>query len=110
MMREDWSDCADNDISMRETASKAKTSKFITHVLLFLHTIAVVGFSIGAILTNVDVTNNATEIIFIHKMEIPFDINTQRTYRFILISEFFFVLMCAWSAGTTNCLLLVLVS
>lgn len=109
-MREDWQDCANNDISMRKTASKAKISERITNIILILHTMAVSGFSIGIILANIDVTNNTTELLFLTKIEVPFDINTQRTYRFVLLTELIFLIMWSWSSGTMNSLLLILVS
>ncbi|XP_071569001.1 uncharacterized protein [Temnothorax nylanderi] len=108
IMKKDWSDCVNDDISMRKTASKAKTSERITKIILILHTMSVVSFSIGVILANVDVTSNTTELIFLTKIEVPFDVNTQRTYRFILLIELCFVFMMAWSSGTTNSLLLIL--
>ncbi|XP_071569012.1 odorant receptor 4-like [Temnothorax nylanderi] len=108
IMKKDWSDCVNDDISMRMTASKAKTSERITRIILILHTMSVVSFSIGVILANVDVTNNTTELIFLTKIEVPFDVNTQRTYRFILLIELCFIFMMAWSSGTTNSLLLIL--
>lgn len=108
-MEEDWNDCDNDDISMRETTSKAKTSNRITNIILILHTMSVVGFSIGIILANVDV-NHTTELPFITKIEVPFDINEQRTYRIILMAEFFYIMMCSWSTGTINSLLLILVS
>ncbi|XP_024871875.1 odorant receptor 13a-like [Temnothorax curvispinosus] len=107
-MKKDWSDCANDDISMRKTASKAKTSERITKIILILHTMSVVSFSIGVILANVDVTSNTTDLIFLTKIEVPFDVNTQRTYRFILLTELCFIFMMAWSSGTTNSLLLIL--
>jgi len=111
IMQEDWSDCANNDISLRETASKAKISERITNLILILHTMTVSGHGIGVILANVDVTDNATtELRFFTKIEIPFDINTQRTYRCILITEFFFLMMWSWSSGAINSLLIILVS
>ncbi|XP_012061480.1 PREDICTED: odorant receptor 4-like [Atta cephalotes] len=108
-MQEDWSDCANNDISLRETASKAKISERITNLILILHTMTVSGHGIGVILANVDVTDNTTtELRFFTKIEIPFDINTQRTYRCILITEFFFLMMWSWSSGAINSLLIIL--
>ncbi|XP_011065211.1 PREDICTED: odorant receptor 67c-like [Acromyrmex echinatior] len=108
-MQEDLSDCVNNDISLRETASKAKTSERITNLILILHTMTVSGHGIGVILANVDVTDNTTtELRFFTKIEVPFDINTQRTYRCILITEFFFLMMWSWSSGAINSLLIIL--
>jgi len=74
-MQEDWSDYANNNISLRETASKAKISERITNLILILHTITVSGHGVGVILANVDVTDNTTtELRFFTKIEIPFNI------------------------------------
>ncbi|XP_011155805.2 odorant receptor 4 [Solenopsis invicta] len=108
VMREDWSDCANNDICMRETVRKAKVSERVTKVMMILHTTTIVTYSIGTILADIDVTNNTTELLFYTKVEFPFDVNTQRTYRFILAIDFFFLLMCSWCAGIMNTLLLIL--
>ncbi|XP_011870738.1 PREDICTED: odorant receptor 4-like isoform X2 [Vollenhovia emeryi] len=108
MMREDWNDCTNNDVSMRITASKAKSSERITYVIAILQTLSVLGYSSGPLLANIDVTNNTTEILFITKMEVPFDINTQRTYRLLLMAECFTLFIYSWSAGAINCLLLIL--
>ncbi|XP_011155817.3 uncharacterized protein LOC105193159 [Solenopsis invicta] len=109
VMREDWSDCANNDICMRETVRKAKVSERVTKVMMILHTTTIVTYSIGTILADIDVTNNTTELLFYTKVEFPFDVNTQRTYRFILAIDFFFLLMCSWCAGIMNTLLLILI-
>ncbi|XP_011688859.1 PREDICTED: odorant receptor 4-like [Wasmannia auropunctata] len=110
MMREDWSDCANNDNSMRELTSKAKTSERITNMLLFLHAFVIFAFGIGVVVADVDVTSNTTELSFICKMEVPFEINTQRTFRCIVVTEFFCMFMWSFSGGTLNALLIILVS
>jgi hypothetical protein len=110
MMREDWSDCANDDICMRETVRKAKISERVTNVMMILHTLSIVGYTSGTVLANVGVANNTTEFLFYTKAEFPFDVNTLRTYRFILAIDFFFLLMCSWCAGIMNALLLILVS
>ncbi|XP_011705112.1 PREDICTED: odorant receptor 4-like [Wasmannia auropunctata] len=107
IMREDWSDCANDAISTRETTSEAKASERITNLILILHTITVSTFGIGVLLADVDVTNT-TELPFMTKIEIPFDIDTQRTYKCIVMTEFFCMFMWAWSSGAMNSLLLIL--
>ncbi|XP_011688793.1 PREDICTED: odorant receptor 4-like [Wasmannia auropunctata] len=106
-MRENWSDCVNDAVSARETASKAKASERITNIILILHTMTVFAFGMGVLLADVDVTNT-TELPFITTIEIPFDINTQRTYKCIVMTEFFCLFMWTWSSGAMNSLLLIL--
>jgi len=111
MIREDWNDCIDGDvISMRETTRKAKISDRITNAIVTLHTMTIVAYCIGIILADADVTDHTTELPLLNKLEIPFDINTQRMYRFVLIIEFLLMLFYGWAAGITNSILLTLVS
>lgn len=110
VMAEDWSDCANSDINMRETARKAKMSDRITNAIVTLHTMTIVAYCIGIILADADVTDTTKELPLINKLEIPLDINTQSTYRIILITEFLLMILCGWAAGITNSLLLTLVS
>lgn len=108
-MAEDWNDCTNSDISIRETTRKAKISDRITNTIITLHTMTVVIYCIGIILADADVTDTTKEIPFLNKLEIPFDINTQFTYRIVLIVEFLHMILCGWAAGITNSLLLTLV-
>jgi len=110
VITEDWNDCANSDISMREISRKAKMSDRITNVIITLHTVTVVAYCMGIILADVDVTDTTKELPLINKLEIPFDINTQSTYRIVLIIEFLLMIFCGWAAGITNSLLLTLVS
>ncbi|XP_011631569.2 odorant receptor 13a-like [Pogonomyrmex barbatus] len=106
-MAEDWSDSANSDISMRETLHKAKLSDRITNTIIILHTMTIVTFCIGIFLANVDV-NDEIELPFATKIDIPFEIKTQFTYRIILLIEFLHLICCGWAAGVTNSLLLTL--
>jgi len=110
VMTEDWNDCANSDISMREISRKAKMSDRITNVIITLHTVTVVAYCMSIILADVDVTDTTKELLLINKLEIPFDINTQSMYRIVLIIEFLLMIFCGWATGVTNCLLLTLVS
>lgn len=109
-MAEDWNDCIDSDISMRETTRKAKISDRITNAIVLLHTMTIVAYCFGIILADADVTDTTRELPFVNKLEIPFDINTQSTYRIVLLTQFFYMVLCGWVAGITNSLLLTLVS
>ncbi|XP_025262843.1 odorant receptor 4-like [Camponotus floridanus] len=110
MIREDWNDCIDGDvISMRETTRKAKISDRITNAIVTLHTMTIVAYCIGIILADADVTDHTTELPLLNKLEIPFDINTQCMYRFVLIIEFLLMLFYGWAAGITNSILLTLI-
>ncbi|XP_072751075.1 uncharacterized protein [Anoplolepis gracilipes] len=108
MIKEDWNDCVDSDVSMRETERKAKLSDRITNTIVTLHTTTIVAYCIGIILADADVTDHTIEVPFLNKVEIPFNINTQRMYRFVLITEFVLMLFYGWAAGITNSLLLTL--
>ncbi|KYN18449.1 Putative odorant receptor 92a [Trachymyrmex cornetzi] len=109
VMAEDWNDCANSDISIRETTRKAKISDRITNAIITLHTTTVVAYCIGIILADVDVTDTTKELPLVNKIEIPFDINTQFRYRTVLITEFLLMILCGWAAGITNSLLLTLI-
>jgi len=109
-MAEDWNDCSNNDISIRETTRKAKISDRFTNAIIILHTTTIVAYCIGIILADTDVSDTTKELPLVNKIEIPFDINTQFTYRTVLIAEFLLMILCGWAAGITNSLLLTLVS
>ncbi|XP_072750609.1 odorant receptor 4-like [Anoplolepis gracilipes] len=108
IMSKDWHDCANSEISMQETIYKAKLSDRITNAMLMLHTLSVVGYGTRILLANVDITDRASEPPYIHKMELPFDVNTQKVYRMVVIAQFVYVIMCSWAAGAVNALLLTL--
>ena len=109
-MAEDWNDCSNNDISIRKTTYKAKISDRFTNAIITLHTTSVVAYCIGIILADIDVSDTTKELPLVNKIEILFDINTQFTYRTVLIVEFLLMILCGWAAGITNSLLLTLVS
>ncbi|GAB1863064.1 Odorant receptor [Camponotus japonicus] len=108
MMAEDWNDCAKNDIEMHEAVNKAKTSNRITNVIMIIHTVAVLLYG-DLILAKVDVTDRTINLPHIYKIEVPFSINTQRTYKVVLIVELIHLLVCSWGMGTLNALLLTLI-
>ncbi|KAL6254495.1 hypothetical protein P5V15_014548 [Pogonomyrmex californicus] len=108
MMKEDWADCVDNNINMLQTASKAKTSNRITSAILIFHTISVVGYSTGVLLADVDVSNHTGELPLITKIELSFDINAQRTYKSIVMTEFILLILSTWTAGAMNALILTM--
>ncbi|XP_025262840.1 odorant receptor 4-like isoform X1 [Camponotus floridanus] len=108
MMAEDWNDCTESDIEMHETVNKAKMSNHITNVIMTLHVISPVLYGMNIILANVDITDHTVELPHIFKMEIPFNINTQCTYKVVLIVELIHLVMCSLSLGVINVLLLIL--
>jgi hypothetical protein len=110
MMAKDWSDCPNSDIEMREIADKAKISDRIVNAVIALHSFAVLTYGIGIILADVDVTNRTIALPHINKIKLPFDINTQRTYKVVLITELMYVVVSGWGIGVLNALLLTLVS
>ncbi|XP_032669858.1 odorant receptor 13a-like [Odontomachus brunneus] len=108
MMSDDWDESAKSDVALRETQHKAKLSDRVMNSVFVLHTITIIGYSFGIIINDIDVTNHTSELPYVEKVDIPFEVNTQLTYRSILIAEFLFVIMCAWAAGVTNALLMCL--
>lgn len=109
-MMEDWNDCAKNDIEMHETVNKAKISNRIINAIMILHTVSPILYSVSIILANVNVTDYMVELSYIYKMKISFSINTQCTYKVMLIEELMHFVMCSWYLGTLNALLLIWVS
>lgn len=109
MMTEDWNDCTRNDIEMHEAVNKAKISNRIANAIMTIHTIAVLLYG-DLILAKVDVTDRTIKLPHIYKIEVPFSINTQRTYKVVLTVELMHLLMCSWGMGILNALLLTLVS
>jgi len=109
-MTDDWKDCAHSNISMQKAMSKAKISDRIINGIIILHTMNIVVYCVGIIFIDVDVTDQTTELPHFCKIDIPFNIKTLRTYRFILIMQFFHLILSVWSAGIINALLLSLVS
>ncbi|XP_025262858.1 odorant receptor 4-like [Camponotus floridanus] len=111
MMAEDWNDCTKGDIEMHETVNKAKMSNRITNAIITLHTVGPIIYSLSIILrvASVDITDHTVELPHIYKMEIPFNINTQSTYKIVLIVELIHLVMCSWALGILNALLLILI-
>ncbi|XP_025262763.1 odorant receptor 13a-like [Camponotus floridanus] len=107
-MAEDWNDCAKNDSEMHEALNKARISNRITNVIMILHTLSPVLYGVNIILASVDITDYTVELPHIYKMEIPFNINTQYTYKIVLIVELMHLVMCSLSLGIINVLLLIL--
>ncbi|XP_077261627.1 odorant receptor 4-like [Temnothorax americanus] len=108
MTAEDWKDCDNTDVELRETAKKAKLSSRICNGLIILHTIAAFAYVVGILLADADVTNPTAELPLMMKMEYPFGIDTQRKYRLVLATQFVFVMVCSWGAGLFNALFLTL--
>ncbi|XP_072750604.1 odorant receptor 4-like [Anoplolepis gracilipes] len=109
MMAEDWSDCAKSDIEMHEAVNKAKMSNRIANSIITLHTVVPLVYGIGVILANVDVTDRSIKPPHIYKAEVPFTINTQSTYKVVLIVEWIHLIMSSWGLGILNALLLILI-
>ncbi|XP_028044840.2 odorant receptor 4 [Monomorium pharaonis] len=107
MMTEDWNDCNGSDVNMRETLCKAKLAARITNAMFTLHTLTIVAYSIGIFLADVDVTNQS-ELPLLLKVELPVNINTERTYRTLLTMQFVHLIMSGCGTGLLNALLLTL--
>lgn len=110
LIMDDWSDYAKSDIGMRVMMYKAKLSDRITNAILILHTMSIVVYCLGVIMADADVTDQTIELPFVNKLKLPFNINIQNTYRFILIAEFVHMIFCNWLLGIVNAILLTLVS
>ncbi|KAL6254500.1 hypothetical protein P5V15_014553 [Pogonomyrmex californicus] len=108
MTTEDWSDCDNNDIALRETTQKTKLSSRICNGLIILHTVAAFAYVIGILLADADITDRTAELPLMMKMEYPFVIDTLREYRLVLATQFVFVMVCSWGAGLFNALFLTL--
>ncbi|XP_018401490.1 PREDICTED: uncharacterized protein LOC108778735 [Cyphomyrmex costatus] len=108
MMTEDWDNCADNEIYMHEMISKAKWSNRINNVIVILHIASAVTYSLRTILADVDVTDSTSKLPYVHKIEFPFDVNTKRTYKIILLTETVICTMNSMGTGAINALLLIL--
>lgn len=109
-MAEDWNDCTDDDISMRETSKKAKISDRLVNAIFILHTTTVSAYCIGIFLSDMDITDQMIELPFMGKLKVPFHINTQRVYKLTIVAQSLHMILCGWVAGITNVLLLTLVS
>jgi len=110
IMTDDWKDCAHSDISMQKTMSKAKISDRIINGITILYSMTGIAYCIGIIFVDVDVTDQTTELPYFCKINIPFNVKTLFTYRFILIAQFFNLILSIYSASATNALLFSLVS
>ncbi|XP_018047591.1 PREDICTED: odorant receptor 4-like [Atta colombica] len=107
MMTEDWNDCTGNNINIRKTVCKAKLSDRITNMMFTLHTLSIVGYSIGVLLADVDITEQS-ELPLLLKVELPVNINTKRAYKMLLIMQFVHLILCSCGTGILNTLLLTL--
>ncbi|CAL1674351.1 unnamed protein product [Lasius platythorax] len=109
LITDDWNDCSNSEIGVRVTMRKAKLSDRITNAILILHIMTIVGYCLGAILADADVTDETIELTYANKMQLPFNVNTQRTYRFVLIAEFVHLIILNFTASVVNSMLLTLV-
>ncbi|XP_032669863.1 odorant receptor 4-like [Odontomachus brunneus] len=111
MMTEDWSECADNDNDLRETACKAKLSGRITVAMLVLHVFNAITFCINVFLavSDVDIDDSDFELPFFLKVEFPMRISSLRTYKVMLSVQFVNLLFIIIGTGMVNALLLTLV-
>ncbi|XP_070150840.1 uncharacterized protein [Polyergus mexicanus] len=109
IMAEDWNDCCNNNINMRETTCKAKLAGRITNAMFTLHTLTIVGYSIGIFLADVDVTDHQSELPLLLKVTLPVDIKTKRRYKMLLSVQFIHLILSGCGTGLLNALLLTLI-
>jgi len=110
LITDNWNDCVKNDIGMCVVTGKAKTLDRITNVILFFYTLSIVTYCLEVFIANADVTDKTIEISLINKLEFPFNINTQRMYRCVLMMEFTDLILCNWVDGIVNAILSAMVS
>ncbi|XP_018401485.1 PREDICTED: uncharacterized protein LOC108778730 [Cyphomyrmex costatus] len=108
LITDDWNDCAENDIDMRVMTDKAKISDRITNMIFILHTVTNTAYALGTVIADVDITDKI-ELPLINKLELPFSVNTQRTYRLVLIIEFIHMIFTNWVSGVINIIFLAMV-
>lgn len=108
MITEDWNDSANSEVKMHETTCKAKLTNRIANMIMILHTMSVISYAARIILADVDIT--VSQPIYIHKMELPFDVNTQQVYRMVLYTQFATCITGSWAVAAVNALLLTLVN
>ncbi|KAF3054407.1 Odorant receptor 351 [Nylanderia fulva] len=106
---EDWNDCNNSDINMRETRCKAKLAGRITNAMftLHIHTLTIVGYSIGVFLADVDIDDHQSELPLLLKVVLPIDINTKQRYKTLLYVQFVHLILSGCGTGgelgvTTN--------
>ncbi|KMQ95565.1 odorant receptor 2a [Lasius niger] len=109
IMEEDWNDCCNSDINMRETTCKAKLAGRITNAMFTLHTLTIVGYSVGIFLADVDVTDHQSELPLLLKVNLPININTERRYKTLLSAQFIHLILSGCGTGLLNALLLTLI-
>ncbi|XP_024885094.1 odorant receptor 13a-like [Temnothorax curvispinosus] len=108
MTAEDWKDCDNTGVELRETAKRAKLSSRICNGLIILYTISGLAYVLGFFLADTDVTDLRAELPLIMKMKYPFVIDTQRKYRLVLATQSVFVMVGSVGAGLFNALFLTL--
>jgi hypothetical protein len=73
LITNNWNNYAKNDIGMRVMTNKAKVSDRITDIILILHKMTIILYSMGIIIADADVTETI-ELPFINKVILPFNI------------------------------------
>ncbi|KAF3054592.1 Odorant receptor 211 [Nylanderia fulva] len=104
----DWKDCANSDVSLRVMIRKAKLSDRITNTILILHVISIIAYSMGVVLEDADATDQTIELPYVNKLQLPFNVSTQRTYRLVLLTEVVHLIFSNLAAGFANAMLLTL--
>ncbi|XP_029163730.1 uncharacterized protein LOC114935159 [Nylanderia fulva] len=95
----DWKDCANSDVSLRVMIRKAKLSDRITNTILILHVISIIAYSMGVVLEDADATDQTIELPYVNKLQLPFNVSTQRTYRLVLLTEVVHLIFSNLAAG-----------
>ncbi|XP_071643180.1 odorant receptor 4-like isoform X1 [Temnothorax longispinosus] len=112
MIAVDWEKCSDTKFSMLTTKCNAKLSQRFTKMTVILYCTMVTFFGSNVFLqnTNDGITSNvSTTRPLIVDMDLPFDVNRRFVYEFVIIVQFFHMLICANSMGLINALLINLI-
>lgn len=111
-MASDWKETAISNV--RIITGKANLSRRFSNVMIGFHSVAVILYGIGVLVTtfhdhNVDVIDTSTRE-FMLKMQLPFDCNESPLYELVTCLEFLHLLTASVVTGILNSLIIALVS
>lgn len=114
MIAADWKESAKDPFSMHMTTNMANLSHRVSNAIIGLHMAAVMTYSLGVILSNIegDNFNTSTTAVraLILQMEFPFDSNSSPVYELVVIVQFFHLVTQACAIDVLNALIMTLVS
>lgn len=114
MIAADWKESAKDPFSMHMTMNMANLSYRVSNAIIGLHMAAVVTYSLGVILSNIEgdkFNTSATPVrALILRMEFPFDSNNSPVHELVIIAQFFHLITQACAIDVLNALVMTLVS